>query len=58
MLTSGVETGVQDIKLRLFTRLGALFYDLDFGSLISDWFYEDSTGHHTGGFSGGSNHAR
>lgn len=43
VLTSGVETGVQDIKLRLFTRLGALFYDLDFGSLISDWFYDDST---------------
>lgn len=43
VLTSGVETGVQDIKLRLFTRLGALFYDLDFGSLISDWFYEDNT---------------
>lgn len=44
VLTDGVETGVQDIKLRLFTRLGGLFYDLDFGSLISDWFYEDSTG--------------
>lgn len=43
VLTQGVETGVQDIKFRLFTRLGALFYDLDFGSLISDWFYEDST---------------
>lgn len=43
VLTDGVETGVQDVKLRLFTRLGALFYDLDFGSLISDWFYEDST---------------
>lgn len=43
VLTDGVETGVQDIKLRLFTRLGTLFYDLDFGSLISDWFYEDST---------------
>ena len=43
VLTDGVETGVQDIKLRLFTRLGSLFYDLDFGSLISDWFYEDST---------------
>lgn len=43
VLTDGVETGVQDIKLRLFTRLGALFYDLDFGSLISDWFYADST---------------
>lgn len=43
VLTSGVETGVQDIKLRLFTRLSTLFYDQDFGSLISDWFYEDST---------------
>lgn len=43
VLTQGVETGVQDIMLRLFTRLGALFYDLDFGSLLSDWFYEDST---------------
>ena len=43
VLTDGVETGVQDIKLRLFTRLDALFYDLDFGSLISDWFYEDRT---------------
>lgn len=43
VLTEGVETGVQDVKLRLFTRLGGLFYDLDFGSLISDWFYEDST---------------
>ena len=35
VLTDGVETGVQDIKLRLFTRLGSLFYDLDFGSLIA-----------------------
>ncbi len=43
VLTDGVDTGVQDIRLRLFTRLGGLFYDLDFGSLISDWFYEDST---------------
>lgn len=43
VLTDGVETGVQDIRLRLFTRLGGLFYDLDFGSLISDWFHEDST---------------
>lgn len=43
VLTNGVETGVQDILLRLFTRLGALFYDSEFGSLISDWFYEEST---------------
>ena len=43
VLTEGVETGVQDIKLRLVTRLGGLFYDLDFGSLIPDGIYEDST---------------
>ena len=43
VLTQGVETGVQDIKFRLFTRLGALFYDRDFGSLLYDWVYEDST---------------
>ena len=43
ILTSDVDTGVQDIRLRLLTYLGSLFYDLDFGSLIPDWFYEDST---------------
>lgn len=43
ILTEGVETGVQDIRLRIFTRLGSLFYDTDFGSLIHDWILEDST---------------
>ena len=43
VLTDGVDTGLQDIALRLFTYLGTLFYDLDFGSLIPDWYYEDST---------------
>ena len=43
ILTEGVETGVQDIRLRLFTRLGVLFYDRDFGSLIFDWIYEENT---------------
>lgn len=43
ILTDGVDTGVQDILLRLFTRLGTLFYDSEFGSLVSDWFYEEST---------------
>ena len=43
LLTDGVETGVQDIRLRLFTRLGNLFYDREFGSLIHDWILEDST---------------
>lgn len=43
ILTEGVDTGLQDILLRLFTRLGTLFYDNEFGSLIPDWFYEEST---------------
>ena len=43
VLTEGVETGVQDIRLRLFTRLGTLFYDEDFGSLLHDWILEEST---------------
>ena len=43
VLSDGVDTGVQDVRLRLLTRLGTLFYDLDFGSLIHDWIYEEST---------------
>lgn len=43
VLTEGVDTGVQDIRLRLLTRLGSLFYDTGFGSLIFDWVYEEST---------------
>jgi phage baseplate assembly protein W len=43
VLTDGVETGAQDIRLRLFTRLGTLFYDQDFGSLLHDWIKEEST---------------
>ncbi len=43
VLTDGVETGVQDIRIRIFTRLGSLFYDTDFGSLIHDWILEEST---------------
>jgi hypothetical protein len=43
VLTDGPDTGVQDIRLRLFTRLGSLFYDKEFGSLIHDWILEEST---------------
>lgn len=43
VLTDGVDTGVQDIRIRLSTYLGTLFYDKTFGSLLPDWFYEDST---------------
>lgn len=43
VLTDGTDTGLQDIALRLFTYLGTLFYDLDFGSLLPDWYFEEST---------------
>jgi hypothetical protein len=43
VLTDGPQTGEQDIRLRLFTRLGSLFYDTEFGSLIHDWILEEST---------------
>jgi hypothetical protein len=43
VLTDGPQTGEQDIRLRLFTRLGSLFYDTEFGSLLHDWILEEST---------------
>lgn len=43
ILTAGVETGVQDVRLRLETPLGELFYDTDFGSLIHEFFLDEST---------------
>ncbi len=42
VLTDGVSTGVQDIKLRLFTYLGTLFYDRSYGSKIYDYAYGDN----------------
>ena len=43
LLTSEAETGVQDIRLRLGTPLGELFYDIDFGSLIHEWYRDENT---------------
>lgn len=43
ILTDGPDTGVQDIGERLTTPLGSLFYDTDFGSLIHEWIFEEST---------------
>lgn len=43
LLTSGTATGVQDIRLRLETALGELFYDTDFGSLIHEWYHDENT---------------
>ena len=43
VMTQGVETGSQDIRVRLFTPLGTLFYDQDFGSLVHEWVKEENT---------------
>ena len=43
VLTDGVDTGVQDIRYRIFTRLGSLFYDQEFGSLVHDWILDENT---------------
>jgi phage baseplate assembly protein W len=43
VLTDGTGTGVQDIRLRLLTPLGELFYDTEFGSLLHEWIKEEST---------------
>ena len=43
ILTAGVDTGVQDVRLRLFTPLGELFYDIEFGSLVHEWVKAEST---------------
>jgi hypothetical protein len=50
VLTDGPATGVQDIRLRLFTRLGELFYNTEFGSLIHDWILEESTAENRAAF--------
>jgi phage baseplate assembly protein W len=43
VLSDGVATAVQDIKLRLATPLGGLFYDRDFGSEIYRYINDDNT---------------
>jgi hypothetical protein len=43
ILTTGPETGVQDIRLRLTTYIGSLFYDKEFGSTLPDWIMDENT---------------
>lgn len=50
ILTAGVDTGVQDIRLRLGTPLGELFYDTEWGSLIHQWFLDENTTANQAGF--------
>jgi hypothetical protein len=49
ILTVGVETGLQDIRLGLQQPLGELFYDSEFGSLIHLWMKEENTGSNRAG---------
>lgn len=42
VLTVGTETGVQDIKLRLTTYTGSLFYDKGHGSTLPDWMMDEN----------------
>ena len=43
ILTDGVDTANQDIRLRLFTPLGTLFYDAGFGSLVMQFIRDESS---------------
>lgn len=43
LLTVGVETGVQDIRLRIGASPDGLFYDREFVSLVYEWVKEEST---------------
>lgn len=43
VLTQGPETGSQDIRIRLFTPLGTLFYDKEFGSRIHEWIKDENS---------------
>lgn len=42
-LSDGIETVLQDIKLRLFTPYGSLFYDRLFGSYLIDFVKDENT---------------
>ena len=43
VLTDGPDTGVQDIRLRLTTYIGSLFYDKEYGSTLPDWVMDENT---------------
>lgn len=42
-VSTGPRTAIQNIRLRLATPLGALFYDKDFGSLLHYYFHAENT---------------
>ena len=42
-VSEGTQTALQDIKLRLFTPLGGLFYDSEFGSGLIEFVKDENT---------------
>jgi len=50
ILTLGAETGLQDVRLRLMTPLGELFYDVEFGSLVHEFFLDENSAARRAGF--------
>ena len=43
VVSDGVQTVIQDLRLRLMTPLGQLFYDKYFGSLLHEFVREENT---------------
>jgi phage baseplate assembly protein W len=43
VLCSDTDTGIQDIRLRLSTYIGSLFYDQEYGSTLPDWLHDENT---------------
>lgn len=43
LLTEGVETGVQDVRLRLGASSDGLFYDAEFVSRLCQWVKDENT---------------
>lgn len=43
LLVSGTQAALQQVGLRLYTMLGALWYDVEYGSLVLQWIREEST---------------
>lgn len=42
LLATGSQAALQQIGLRLYTMLGALWYDVEYGSLVLNWIREES----------------
>lgn len=43
LLATGSQAALQQVGLRLYTMLGALWYDVEYGSLVFQWIREEST---------------